>query len=146
MPASPLGSPAAEARRLLTTGIARGFTVLCLGEIAALLSSIVASAGPTGLVVVAGEQRAETRPDRHALRCSAEALPLRSHVVDAAVVIGVEVTDGVTAEVRRALVPGGDARFLLVRPASDALFEDAGLSIRERVATADGDVVVVRGP
>jgi len=127
----------------LTNGSGRGFTVLCTIAEKSLLASLASIAGATGMVVAAGREPAIGDPWL-AVRCEpALGIPLRSHVVDAAVIAeGADLAD-VAVEVRRVLVPGGDVRVLLTGmvDAMAALSEAAIDRMRQ-----EARVLIARGP
>ena len=132
-----------ETLTALVDGCGRGFTVLCTIADAGLLGALAAVAGPTGLVVAAGE----TPPHGEtwsAVRCDpAASIPLRSHVVDAAVIEESERLADVAEEVRRVLVPGGDVRvWLSGDDDAEAALEAAAI----RPLRLTGDVLIARGP
>jgi hypothetical protein len=128
---------------VLTDGCGRGFTVLCTVQDMELLTSLSAIAGATGLVVAAG--REPMMGDTWgAVRCDpALGIPVRSHVIDTAVIAETADLADVAQEVRRVLVPGGDVRVLLSGTA------DAGTALRgaaiEPVRQQAG-VLIGRGP
>lgn len=127
----------------LAGGVGRGFTVLCTIEDVALLSSLAAIAGPTGLLIAAGPTTVMGR-EWSGVRCQpGQAIPVRSHVVDAAVVEESEDLAAVAEEVRRVLVPGGDVRVLIT---GADMIEAAlhGSSIRP--LGSENGVVIARGP
>jgi hypothetical protein len=151
---SPASIPA-SAVALLTAGTGRGSTVLALGHDAELWSALVGATGATGLVVSAGSV-APAAADARArfLRCRPEqSIPIRSHVIDAAVIDArgaVILDDALADEVRRVLAPRGDARLLCLcddAARSAAALAAASLRVRDRVDAGGGLVVLIgRGP
>lgn len=130
----------------LTAGCGRGLTVLCTIADAVLLAALARIAGPTGLVIAAGADPAAGGA-WSAVRCEpVRSLPLRSHVVDAAVLVASADLPDVAEEVRRTLAPGGDVRVLLAeRPAS----EEAAAALRAagiRPRTVEAGVMLAHGP
>jgi len=128
---------------LLVAGCGRGFTVLCTLSDTALLDTLGTTVGVTGLVLAVGPAP-PAGGTWAAVRCDpARALPLRSHVVDAAVIQERAELADIAEEVRRALVPGGDVRVLLANgdDASPAL-ESASIRPLQRRAA----VLIARGP
>jgi hypothetical protein len=102
-----------DALAALTSGCGRGYTVLCTIPDAGLLDTLAAIAGTVGLVLAAGIEPI-AGPGWSAVRCDpAVAIPLRSHIVDAAVLVGTPELSRLAGELRRTLVPGGDVRVLL---------------------------------
>jgi hypothetical protein len=133
-----------EALAALADGCGRGFTVLCTIPDPGLLDALAAIAGPTGLVLAIGRQP-PVGPQWSAVRCDpAVATPLRSHIVDAAVLMATPELSRLAEEVRRTLVPGGDVRVLLGGIA-DVAVALADASIRTLRVEACG-VLVGRGP
>ena len=134
-----------DLRTVLAGGCGRGFTVLCTVMDSDLLSLVARVAGATGMVIAAAREPA-AGADWAAVRCDpARAVPLRSHIVDAAVLKETEDLADVAEEVRRVLVPGGDVRVL----ASDAgdVAEAALLAAMIRPLRRDpSGVVVAQGP
>lgn len=133
----------AAAVDVLTDGCGRGYTVLCgLGDVN-LLASLASIAGATGLVIAAS--RAPVMGDLwQAVRCDpALGIPVRSHVIDTAVIAETADLVDVADEVRRVLVPGGDARVLLTG-AVDARAALRGAGIKPLGQQAG--VLVARGP
>jgi len=103
----------AAAVEVLTDGCSRGFTILCTVGDMALLASLASIAGTTGLVIAAGREPSPSVA-WGAVRCDpALGIPVRSHVIDTAVVVETDALADVAEEVRRVLVPGGDVRVLL---------------------------------
>ena len=128
---------------ILTDGCGRGFTVLCTIRDVDLLVSLASIAGATGLVVAAGREPV-TGDAWGAVRCDpALGIPVRSHVIDTAVVAGKHDLVDVVDEVRRVLVPGGDVRVLL-REVADVRRALRGAAI-EPVGQQAG-VLIGRGP
>ena len=128
----------------LVDGCGRGFTVLCTVPDATFLGALASLAGPTGLVLAAGPEP-PTGPGWAAVRCDpAAGIPLRSHIVDAAVLLQTPDLPRLAEEARRTLVPDGDVCVLLNGDA-DAAAAMADASIRTLAVTASG-VLVGRGP
>ncbi|MGH2584224.1 MAG: hypothetical protein ACRDJE_04860 [Dehalococcoidia bacterium] len=128
---------------LLVAGCGRGFTVLCTLSDTALLDALGTIAGSTGLVLAVGPAP-PAGSAWAAVRCDpAHAIPLRSHVVDAAVIQEAADLADLAEEVRRVLVPGGDVRVLLTNgdDATSAL-ESASIRVVEHGA----GVLIARGP
>lgn len=128
---------------VLSDGCGRGFTVLCTMRNRVLLASLASIAGATGLVVAAG--RAPAMGELwQAVRCDpALGIPVRSHVIDAAVIAENADLGDVAGEVRRVLAPGGDVRVLLTGTA------DAGAALRDAAIEPlrqEAGVLVARGP
>jgi hypothetical protein len=133
----------AAAVEVLTDGCGRGFTVLCTIRDTDLLALLASIAGSTGMVVAAG--REPTTGDAwQTVRCvPALGIPVRSHVIDTAVIAATADLADVAEEVRRALVPGGDVRVLLTGTADvEAAIRGAAIEPLRREA----GVVVARGP
>lgn len=133
----------------LVAGCGRGFTVLCTIEDVELLNALAAVAGGTGWVIAAGPAPPAGGPWA-AVRCDpATAIPVRSHVIDAAIITGGERLPELAEEVRRVLVPAGDVR-VLVRRATDpeTALGSASIRVVDRSSTPDqGEWVVIgRGP
>jgi hypothetical protein len=127
----------------LTGGVGRGFTVLCTIQDVALLSSLAAIAGPTGLLIAGGPAPVADRR-WSSVRCvPAQAIPVRSHVVDAAVIAGSDDLAVVAEEVRRVLVPFGDVRVLLT---GAGVIEAALLGASIRPLRTESSVTIARGP
>lgn len=131
----------------LSSDVVSGATVLCLLPCAALVEGLQRAAGPMGVVIVAA-----ARPPRtaQAVRCDPDvALPLRSHVIDLALVDALTMTPVRVDEIRRALAPRAEARILVVGHRDGALqmLWDAGL-IARHVLQLDHDsrIVFARGP
>jgi hypothetical protein len=135
----------AETRTALADGAGRGFTVLCTIPDAALLSALADIAGSTGLVLAASPEP-PAGSGWHAIRCQpASAIPVRSHVVDTAVIAADGRLEELAGEVRRALAPGGDLRVLLGGSDPDtvaAALDHADISPLE----TKGGVLIGRGP
>lgn len=127
----------------LADGCGRGYTVLCTLPDADLLAALAALAGPTGLVLAVGRQP-PAGPRWSAVRCDLADIPLRSHIVDAAVLIQTPELTAQAGEIRRALTPGGGVRVLL-HGSGDAAAALAEASIRTIRVEPDG-VLVGRGP
>ena len=128
----------------LTAGSGRGFTVLCLIPEAGLLRALAATAGPTGLVLAAAPAP-PAGEGWSAVRCDpAEAIPVRAHVIDAAVLAQTPDLPAVAEEVRRVLVPAGDVRLIVAGPEQpDAALTGAGIRPLRRDPSG---VLVCRGP
>lgn len=135
----------AETRAALTAGAGRGFTVLCTVPDSELLQTLADAAGATGLVVAVGPLVPSGGAWR-AVRCDlVTALPLRSHIVDAAIIRVEAELEAITGEVRRVLAPGGDVRVLLGGANRDAV-EAALAPARIRPRGVSSGVLVARGP
>jgi hypothetical protein len=108
-----------------------------------LPASLAAIAGMTGLVVTAGREPA-IGEGWQGVRCDpALGIPVRSHVIDAAVIVENADLADVAEEVRRVLAPGGDVRVRLTGTADvGAALRDAGIEpLRQQAG-----VLVGRGP
>jgi hypothetical protein len=136
---------------ILTGGAGRGSTVLCLGVPEPVLQALAAITGDTGLVLLIGPDPPPGAPWRP-VRCDPPAaIPIRSHVIDAAVVAATDRLPELSAELRRVLAPGGDVRVLT--PASVADEVDAALRAadirtlrRESILESGSVVMIARGP
>jgi hypothetical protein len=128
---------------VLTDGCGRGYTVLCTMRNMDLLASLASIAGVTGLVVAVGQAPVMGNMWQ-AIRCDpALGIPVRSHVIDAAVIAETADLADVAEEVRRVLAPGGDVRVLLTGTA------DAAAALRGAAITPlrqEAGVLVARGP
>ncbi len=134
-----------DLRTVLAGGCGRGFTVLCTVMDSDLLSLVARIAGATGMVIAAARDPA-AGADWAAVRCDpARAVPLRSHIVDAAVLKVTEDLADVAEEVRRVLVPGGDVRVLASDEGGVAEAALLGAMIRPLRRDPSG-VVVAQGP
>lgn len=134
-----------DARTLgvLVDGAGRGYTVLCTISEPALLTALAAAAGATGLVIAAGSAPS-AGAGWTAVRCAVEqAIPVRSHVVDAAVIVETPEMESVADEVRRVLVPGGDVR-VLFRDEAGAAGALRGAAIA--AISTEAGVLIARGP
>ena len=130
---------------VLADGCGRGFTVLCTVTDPDLLSLLASVAGATGMVIAAAREPA-TGGDWAALRSDpAKGIPLRSHIVDAAVLRETADLAEVAEEVRRLLVPGGDVRVLASDAGDVAAAALLGAMIRPLRRDPSG-VVVAQGP
>ncbi|MGD9891593.1 MAG: hypothetical protein AB7R89_17515 [Dehalococcoidia bacterium] len=128
---------------VLTDGCGRGFTVLCTIREIELLASLASIAGPTGLVIAGGREPAPGDTWRPVRCAPALGIPVRSHVIDTAVIAATADLAEMADEVRRVLVPGGDVRVLLVGAA------DAGAVLRDAAIEPlrqDSGVLIARGP
>jgi hypothetical protein len=129
--------------QLLTDGAGRGYTVLCTVQDRSLLGALAAQTRPTGLLIVAGYSPMPD-PDWECVRCDpARSIPIRSHVIDAAVLVETADMTGLAEETRRVLVPGGDVRVLTT---DDSGVEDALSGTSIRTVRTDGRVLIARGP
>jgi hypothetical protein len=134
-----------DAIAALTDGCGRGFTVLCTITDTGPLETLASIAGPMGLVLAMGREP-PVGLGWTAVRCDpATAIPLRSHIVDATVLVEMPDLASLAGEVRRVLVPGGDVRVLLAGDAKAAAAALADASIRTLRVEASG-VLVGRGP
>jgi hypothetical protein len=135
----------------LVDGVGRGFTVLCCGVEAQVLHAIGAVVGSTGLVLLA-ERDPTADSAWRAVRCDPPvAIPVRSHVIDAAVVATTDRLPELAAELRRVLVPAGDLRVLTpMRTVDDvdAALRSADIRPLRRVLVVADEwfVLVARGP
>jgi hypothetical protein len=128
---------------VLIGGCGRGLTVLSTMQDVDVLRSLASIAGATGMVIAAGTEPA-IGDTWQAVRCvPAEAIPVRSHVVDAAVIVETADLHEVAAEVRRALAPGGDLRVFRTGTA-DVEAALSGAAIRPLRQQAG--VLIARGP
>lgn len=126
----------------------RGYTVLCTVADTDLLAALAAAAGPTGLVLALGT---EPPPGKawSAVRCRPDlSIPMRSHVVDLAVITDAPDPAGLSEEVRRALAPGADVRVVTRSPAENVEEALSGASISALRTTGwDGvHLIAARGP
>lgn len=144
----PVCAPAcmeAESLVALTAGTGRGFTVLCAIPNPTLLQALGDAAGATGLVVAVGRILPAGGSWR-AVRCdTTAAIPLRSHIVDAAIMLVEAELEAVAAEVRRVLAPGGDVRVLL-GGADREVIEAALAPARIRPRGVSSGILIARGP
>jgi hypothetical protein len=132
-------------------GAGRGSTVLCLGVAEPVLQAVAAVTGSTGLVLLVGPDPTPGTAWRP-VRCDPPAaIPVRSHVIDAALVATTDRLPDLAAELRRVLAPGGDLRVLT--PVSyvdevDTALRSADIRPLRRVTVAaDGLLVLVaHGP
>jgi len=133
-----------EQRALLAAGCGRGFTIVCLLADTMLLDRLAAIAGTTGRVIAAGPEPS-IGVGWATLRCNpGHAIPIRAHVVDAALLPDSDDLAAVAEETRRVLTPGGDVR-VLTRDAAGTRAALATASIRTLSIDACG-VLVARGP
>jgi hypothetical protein len=124
-------------------GCGRGLTVLSTMQDADVLRSLASIAGATGMVIAAGTEPV-IGDGWQAVRCiPTEAIPVRSHIVDAAVVVETADLAGVASEIRRALAPGGDLRVFLTGTA-DVEAALSGAAIRPLRQQAG--ILIARGP
>jgi hypothetical protein len=131
----------ADAVALLVGGAGRGLTVLCTIQEPALLAALASIVGPMGVVIAAGAEPV-SGDGWSAVRCApARAIPLRSHVVDAAVIAETAEVEDLVDEVRRAIAPGGEVRVLLTG-AGDAGAALRGASLRRQ--RVEGHVLIAR--
>lgn len=150
MPGSTPGSMDADLAAV-TGGVGRGFTVLCCGVETPVLDAVAAAAGATGLVVLVGRNPTPGSAWR-AVRCEpAAAIPVRSHVIDAAVVAGMDRLSELVAELRRVLAPRAELRLRVSTTDADwveLLLHAAGLRPLRRVILPLGEhvVLVARAP
>lgn len=141
----------AEIVAALLGDVGRGFTVLCTSADPLLLARIACEAGATGLLLAVGSAP-PSGAQWHALRADPAALPLRSHIVDAAILdcTRARLSEQAAEETRRALVPGGALRVLVndegeavERALSDAALRTVGWL---RIGKSRQVVLVARGP
>ena len=134
-----------EARAALSAGTGGGFTVLCTVPDPVLLLALVDAAGATGLVMSVGRVVPAGGPWR-AVRCDpTTAIPLRSHIVDAAIMLVEDDLEAIAAEVRRVLAPGGDVRVVLDGADREAVVA-ALASARIQPRGVSSGVLIARGP
>lgn len=138
--------------RALIEGGGRGSTVLCTIMDRRLLGELATVTGPTGLVLAAGGQPC-SGDEWRAIRCApVDAMPLRSHVVDATVIEAGPAFGLLVEEVRRVLAPHGDLRVRLAgggdaaRAQVDEVLTTAGFTPRRWCEGGAAAVLAARGP
>lgn len=147
----------------LVADCGRGFTALCTIANPIVLAQLAAKVQATGLALFASNAIAvpvhavETRGTWASVRCDpTRALPLRSHIIDAAVVAAgpsPAVCADLAHEVRRVLVPRGAVRVLCdggadrarVAAYVDAL-QAAAIRVLRQETQGNAFVLVARGP
>ena len=134
----------------LTAGAGRGFTVIGTLAEPDVLIALTDAAGATGLVLALGPSPAAGGGWQAVCCVPAVSIPLRSHLVDAAVLSADQAFEEVAGEVRRVLAPGGDVRVLVRGAAGQAETALRAASIRpQRVVdfpALAASVVIARGP
>jgi hypothetical protein len=135
----------------LIGGAGRGSTVLCLGAGEPVLQAVAAIAGGTGLVLLVGPDPTPGTAWRP-VRCDPPAaIPVRSHVIDAAVVATADRLPELVAELRRVLAPRADLRLqvsLTDADSTDSVLHAAGFRPLQHVILAPDEpvVLVTRAP